>query len=111
MSDGISDAFSQQDKWFEKMRERLLYEDQLYGEYDSSECPNQEENYQGDLFCCVPISDTMYTVLGECGLAWCMPCQAYMGEWGVWRSFVGWYFVGETEMWNAAWANREKMVV
>lgn len=86
MSDGITDMIRASDAWLIAMRERLIEEDLLYGEYNPGLCPNIQTNERsGDVFCV-----HAGRLLGECGLSWCQPCQAFFGPWGAWRSLGSW---------------------
>jgi hypothetical protein len=91
MSDGITDMIRASDAWLIAMRERLIEEDLLYGEYNPGLCPNIQTNERsGDVFCV-----HAGRLLGECGLSWCQPCQAFFGPWGAWRA------VGREVSWRA----------
>ena len=81
MSDGCSDAARTQDRYFDRMRERLIEEDLVYGEYNPEVCPNLQ--MVEDPFC-VPGG----RLFGECGLMWCQPCHAFLGPWGAWRAVL-----------------------
>jgi hypothetical protein len=61
------------------MRERLIEEDLVYGEYNPEVCPNLQ--MVEDPFC-VPGG----RLFGECGPMWCQPCHAFLGPWGAWRA-------------------------
>ena len=81
MSDGVTDNYRAQERFFERLRARLIDEDALYGEYNPELCPNlvrQDDDW------CVPNG----RFCGPCHAMWCEGCHAHFGPWGAWRAFA-----------------------
>lgn len=81
MSDGVTDNYRAQERFFERLRARLIDEDALYGEYNPELCPNL---VQRDDDWCVP--DGRFC--GPCHAMWCEGCHAHLGPWGAWRAIA-----------------------
>ena len=92
VSDGITEALRDSERYFERMRARLLREKALYGVWDPNECPHRiPPGHDGDDWCACG---------GPCTAMWCEGCSANLPEWGAWRA-------GLTETMEAARHFRE----
>lgn len=77
MSDGCRDEAIAQERYFERMRSRLLEEEALYGAWNPETCPNIIRGEDDWCACGRP-----------CRAMWCEGCNAHLGPWGAWRATV-----------------------
>ena len=77
MSDGCRDEAIAQERYFERMRSRLLEEEALYGAWNPETCPNIIRGEDDWCACGRP-----------CRAMWCEGCNAHLGPWGAWRAVL-----------------------